>query len=330
MSEFMKSVVAEVMKPYQKPKENPIFAGGSVSQETNAPPKTASKSIQEIPGISRPNYQRDKVQKRLAVTSGQALTTSPNQPGKLDSSPKKVVGTSVSKDFVEGPLATLQTMSLVQGNKSINSYQRTAPPSAKKRVNVESKLIGQTKEGVKAWVFNSLHPNLIASLQRAIKSDTIGVITADTCSVGQLFLINDLMREFSTIKYYLTWDKECKQKFVLELYGEDSESLIKVVKNLYQKLTQKSHKAIQVYKSISPSPWLTKQLDLQSPVNGVAVLEGIDYYTGILLLDRYMKKSGETKFAYMIEKSYLILHGHYDLVSQVSEDLQKEVDRLRL
>jgi hypothetical protein len=328
VSEFMKSVVAEVMKPYQKPKENPLFGGGSGYQETKAPPKTAVKSIQGIAGINRPNYQRDKVHKRLA-TSGEATTKVVNQTSKLDSPPKKVSVSTVSKDFVAGPMASLQTMSLVQGNRSVNSYQRTAATSMKKRVNEESKLIGQTKEGVKAWVFNNLHPNLGTSLQRSLKSDSIGVITAETCSVGQLFLINDLMREFATIKYFLTWDKESKQKFVLELYGQDSESLTKVVKSLFQKLTQKSHKDTHVYKSMSPSPWLTKQLELQSPVNGVAVLAGIDYYTSILLLDRFLKKSGETKFSYMIEKSYLLLHGNYELVSQISEELQKEVDRIR-
>ncbi|MBS4189440.1 hypothetical protein KHA94_04300 [Bacillus sp. FJAT-49705] len=327
MSEFMKNVVKEVLKPTQKPKENPLFGSETKFLYTNSIiNKTAeSKQNQTIQGISRPNYQLKNLQKRLSGIS----VDSPNQTE--NHSPKAgFISQSNSqspRNIVEGSLSKLQALSLVQGNNSINTHHQANITVNRNLFNEESQFIGQSREGVKAWVFSGLHPNLLTSFQRSLKSNSIGVIVAEKCSVGQLFLLNDILREFSSIKYCLTWDKESKQDFVLELYEDQTEILTKAVKMLFQRLSQNSFKPIQVFKANSPGPWLTKQLGLKTHVDGAAVIEGIDYYSAILLLDRLIKKSPSKNFDYVIEKKYLLLYGNYEIVSQLSEELKNQAER---
>ncbi|WML48235.1 hypothetical protein RCG23_23770 [Neobacillus sp. PS3-34] len=320
MSEFMKSVVEEVLKPRQHTKENPINSGQGLQQRKSSSTKSANVTNQGIPGIHRPNYQRDKIQKRLSVKADHVFRN--------DEQPHiKVNDSTITKGFSEGPLAKLQTMSLVQGNTRYNS--NPGPTASKQnRPSEESKFLGQTTDGVKAWLFSNLDSSLHPFIQRPLTAFSIGVITSERCTVGQLFILNDILREFPSIKYFLTWDKGSKEKFVLEVYEQDSERLSMVVKTLYQKLSQKSYKSTQIFKVQSPSPWLSKQLELTTSVNGVAVIEGVDYYTSILLMDRHLKKASETNFDYLIEKNYLLLYGKFEIVSQVSEELKKEADRL--
>ncbi|MFE8694941.1 hypothetical protein ACFYKT_01065 [Cytobacillus sp. FJAT-53684] len=325
MSDFMKSIVQEVMKPSQKSKVNPLFGRetNSIYSRSTVHTTNDSKDIQTIPGVDRPNYQQKNRKKRLAVIEEQS--PAPKQIEKAIH-PAKNVYSPPSKGFDKSPLAKLQTMSLVQGNHS-NSNQQVHSAIGQGKFNQESQCIGQTKDGVKAWLFSYLHPHLQSAFSRSLKSNAIGVITAEKCTAGQLFLLNEMLREFSTLKYFLTWDKENTQGFVLELYEDNPDRLTKSLKALFQKLSQNVYKQIQVFKTQAPSPWLTKQLDLKTHVDGVAVIEGIDYYSAILYLDRFLKKSNEANFSYVLEKNYLLLHGNYDIVSKVSEELQRQVKK---
>ncbi|MBU8878560.1 hypothetical protein BGM26_06100 [Bacillus sp. FJAT-29790] len=321
MSDFMKSIVEEVMKPNQKPKENPLFKGGSHSKSFTPLTKAVVKNKQTIPGINRPNYQRENMQKRLSLMSIES-------PNSIAEKPITKQTYHSPKGFAKGSLAMLQTMSLVQGTRSGNNHQAQTT-SSNNQTNKASQFIGQTKDGVKAWLFSDFHPSLQDSFQRSLKTTSVGVISSVKCTAGQLFLLNEVLREFSSLKYYLTWDKENKKTFVLELYEHDPEVVSQAVNILFQKLSQNSYKSIQVFKSPSPSPWLIKQLNLKTHVNGIAVLEGIDYYSAVLLLDRHFKTSPNINFAYVLEKNYLLLHGNYKIVSQVSDELQNAAERLK-
>src|ERR1700730_11109698 len=107
----MKRVVEEVMKPYQKSKQNPILGGETAYQVPHYPPKSMSTAV-SLEGINRPNYQRDKMQKRLSINSGKSMAVGNNHSRNLASSTMKVSSVSTSQTFVEGTLAALQTMSL--------------------------------------------------------------------------------------------------------------------------------------------------------------------------------------------------------------------------
>ncbi|WP_394141493.1 hypothetical protein [Cytobacillus oceanisediminis] len=328
MSDFIKSVVQEVMKPYQKPKVNPIMAKPPQAKKTEQPPMNEMKSKQAIPGISRPNYQRAKMDKRLSVAAAAPPSHQRTHMSKqVKPQQHSNVSTNRAKGYSKEPLAQLQTISLIQGKKPSGSNESFS--SQQQRSARESKLIGQTADGIKAWLFNDLHSSLENNFQRSLKSNSIGVITSEKCTAGQLFFLNDLLREYPSMKYCLTWDKESRQSFVLELYEDNEQALLEAVKVFYKKVSQRTYQTIHVYKANSPSPWLTKQLDIQASVSGAAVIEGFDYYTGVLLADRYLKRNPAITAGFSFEKNYLLIYGEYDSVSKISEDLKKEAERIK-
>ena len=319
MSDFIKSVVEEVMKPYSKTKVNPI---PGVSNQS--PPGRHQEPEKNIPGISRPNYQREKMNKRISIHHAEPVMNADPNPYNR----RQTASLSSPKLSAKEKIAQLQTLSLVQGKQPVSSKADFADISPDRNAR-ESQLIGQTPEGVKVWLFSDLHPALESSFQRELKTASVGVVTSEKCSPGQLFMLNDLLREFPSLRYCLTWDKNSGQSFSLELYEDERRTLLNALKSFFKKLSQKSFKTTQIYREKSPSPWLTKQLGLNSSIGGVAVIEGIDYYSGILILDRYMKKSTSEQLHFLIEKKYLLLHGHYDEVSLISDQLHKEFDRIK-
>ncbi|PAE26499.1 hypothetical protein [Bacillus sp. 7894-2] len=319
MSDFIKSVVEEVMKPYSKQKMNPIKGAANFS-----PPRRKPGLESGIPGISRPNYQKEKMNKRIAVKHADPPQAANPQPNLR----RQTVSLSSPTPSAKEKIAQLQTLSLVQGKQRASGRAESAETKPGRNVR-ESQLIGQTPEGVKVWLFSDLHPTLEGSFQRELKTASIGVVTSEKCTPGQLFLLNDLLREFPSLRYCLSWDKNSGQSFSLELYEEDDGLLLNALKSFFKKLSQKKFKTITAHKEKSPSPWLTKQLGLNSSIGGVAVIEGIDYYSSILLLDRHMKKNTEEQIKFLIEKNYLLLHGQFDEVSRITDLLCKEFDRIK-
>ncbi len=328
----MKSIVQEVLQPAKKPRENPLFNGGDsrfVYSKSTVNDSRKETPNQTIAGINRPNYQQKNIQKRLAgLPENTKNNTNKNKNIYSSKNEQRIAHPkTASKDSIMGTLSKLQTISLVQGNQPLNKPQNSS--YVNNRINEESKFIGQTRNGIKAWIYSGLSEKLLESFQRPLKSHSIGVILSEQSSIGQLFLVNDILREYSTMKYSLIWDKEKSSGFVLELYDEDAAKLTAAVKTLFQKLSHHSNKSLQLYKVQSPSPWLTKQLHLNVHVDGVAVLDGINQYSSILLLDRLLKKSPNIKFNYTVEKGSLLLYGSFLTISNVSDELLKEAEKLK-
>ncbi|MCM3705127.1 MULTISPECIES: hypothetical protein [Cytobacillus] len=319
MSDFIKSVVEEVMKPYSNQKMNPIKGAANFSTPRSQPVLESG-----IPGISRPNYQKEKMNKRIAVKHAELPQAANPQPNLR----RQTVSLSSPAPSAKEKIAQLQTLSLIQGKQRVSGRAESAEMKPGRNAR-ESKLIGQTSEGVKVWMFSDLHPALEGSFQRELKTASIGVVTSEKCTPGQLFLLNDLLREFPSLRYCLSWDKNNGQPFSLELYEEDDGILLNALKSFFKKLSQKNFKTITALKEKSPSPWLTKQLGLNSLIGGVSVIEGIDYYSSILLLDRHMKKNTAKPIKFLIEKKYLLLFGQFDEVSRITDLLSKEFDRIK-
>ncbi len=308
------------MKPHHKPKENPLFGGETRFIYSKS--AAVNKPHQTLPEMNRPNYQQKNRQKNLSFIdekSGDLREKS----GSIVNNENVPPSSSYNKD----PLARLQTLSLVQGNQPILQQQNHSS-IRKNNIQEESQLIGHTRDGIKAWLYSSPHPKMLQYFQRAIKSNAIGVVTSQKCQAGQLFILNELLREHPAMKYCLSWDKDNKHSFVLELYEDHLDLLKQALKTLFQRLSQNSYKQVQVYQAHSPSPWLMKQLDLNSQVDGVAVLEGTEYYSTLFLLDRFLKKSPDKNINFKIERNYLLLHGNYENVKEVSEELLKQAERL--
>ncbi|MEH7392641.1 hypothetical protein [Bacillus sp. JJ1474] len=328
MSEFMKNIVQEVLKPANKPRENPLFNGGNsrfVYSKSTVNDNKQEASKQSIAGINRPNYQQKNIQKRLAGVPANTNKDLINHSSKNEQ--RNVHTKTGSSDSITGSISKLQKISLVQGNQPLNKPQKGS--YVNNHFNEESKFIGQTRNGIKAWVYSGLSEKLMESFQRPLKSHSVGVISSEQSSIGQLFLVNEILREYSAMKYSLLWEKEKSSGFILELYEEDTAKLIEAVKTLFQKLSHHSYKPLQLFKVHSPSPWLTKQLNLNAHVDGVAVLDGINHYSSILILDRLLKKSPNINFNYTVEKGYLLLYGPFITISEVSAELLKEAERFK-
>lgn len=322
----MKSIVQEVMKPkVRKPKENPLISREThnISSQSNYQYLEQLNHHDTIPKINRPNYQQKNIEKRLSVVANEQKSMQEKEFPVANINSNENKQRSFTKNFKDNQLAKLQSLSLVQGQTSYSkNHQSTATEKSEK-----SLFIGQTKDGVKAWQFSNLHSSLKNSFQRSIKANSIGVIVSNHCTAGQLFLLNEALRSYPSLKYYMTWDKENKQNFVLELYENDSEIVSKAIKSIFQSLSQNAYKQVKAYKTPSPSPWLIKQLGLKVQVEAVAVLEGIETYTSILLLDRLFKKSANVHFDYSLEKNYLLLFGNYEVISHMTEHILKETER---
>lgn len=325
----MKSIVQEVLKPVNKPKENPIFGGKTKYIYSKSTVKSTAKTDQNerIQGIERPNYQQINIQKRLA---GLSVTPSANQTSNSPiSAPRNnFTNNQINKEFVTGSLSKLQTISLVQGNQSSNSSSKNPAPD-RHSLNEQSQFIGETKNGIKAWIFSSLHHQLLGVFQRPLKTNSIGVISCEQSTIGQLFLVNEVLREFSAIKYNLTWEKDQRSGFVIELYEENLDRLSRAVNLLFQRLSRHCNKQIQYFKVQSPSPWLTKQLNLTSHTEGAAVIEGIEKYWSVHLMDRYLKQSSTEHFNFKIEGNYILLYGKYDTISKAADELQKQAEKIK-
>lgn len=320
----MKTIVQEVMKSKtEKTKENPLISHRGAQY---VPARTSQQNREQndmVQKIHRPNYQQKNIEKRLSILgSEQKIKQEMPYPLEIKNS-KEINERSHTKNFNINQLAKLQSLSLVQGHTSFSNQDG----SDTREKNEKSMFIGQTKDGVKAWLFKNLHSSVQNSFQRSIKANSIGVIVSNHCTPGQLFLLNEALRSYPSIKYYMTWEKESKQSFVLELYENDSEIVSKAIKLIFQSLSQNAYKLVKAYKTPSPSPWLIKQLGLKSQVEAVAVVEGLDLYTSILLLDRLLKKSANASFSYTLEKNYLLLYGNYEVISQATEQISKDAER---
>lgn len=319
----MKTIVQEAMKPKAKKTKDNLLNNEETryiyAKSTNHNYEQL-KQNDTIPKINRPNYQQKNIDKRLSVIASEQKNKQEKVFPQENLNSKGIKERFPTKNLNDTQLSKLQALSLVQGHISNRKHHIVA-------ASEKSMFIGQSKDGVKAWQFTGLHSSLQNYFQRSIKADSIGVITSDQCTAGQLFLLNDTLRSYPSIKYYMSWDKENKQNFVLELYENDSEIVSKALKSIFQSLSQNAYKQVKTYKTPSPSPWLIKQLGLKTNVEAVAVLEGVEFYTLIILLDRLLKKSPELSINYILEKNYLLLCGNYEVISQTTEYIQKEAER---
>lgn len=326
----MKNIVQEVLKPGTITKQNPLLGTDqskylySKSIVTGQDKSVRQNSVQ---GLYRPNYQQKNMDKRLAGMTVQSMTNDKSPASKTNQ--ERISSSSQhiqNKDPILKSLSQLHTLSLVQGNRS--EHHSTTNKHSHNH-HEESQFLGQTRNGIKAWIFSGLHSKLQESFKRSLKSHHIGVILAEQTSIGQLFIINEVLREYGSMKYSLTWEVDNGQGFVLELYQEDFNQLKKASHSLIEKLSQYEMNKVQTFKVQSPSPWLSKQLKLMSHVDGAAVIEGINHYTAIYLLDRYLKRKPQHQFSYKIEKSFLLIYGDFEIICQVADDLLQETERIK-
>jgi hypothetical protein len=318
----MKNVVQEVLnRNNRSPSSKKELPVESVQRQTERRTKVSVTSEGSsgggLAGINRPNYQSQKLEKRL----------SPRQTSVKIEASNKSNNDLTSRSFKQDSVSQLSTLSLVQGNQTREretQYSNTLVDS--KKVS-QPQQIGKTKDGSYVWYFPTVHPGLKPSFRGNFSSNTVGVVTSEKCCPGQLFLVDEVLREIPSLDYHMLWDKDYNQGFVFELYMNDEKHMNQLLRDIYQKLNRRALRGLESYISVSPSAWLSRHLSLDSSYRAIAVLEGIPYYKSIAILDRYFKRNPELKMNFKIEEENLLLMGESQVISQAVDTLKQEASR---
>ncbi|GIN98841.1 hypothetical protein J6TS1_47110 [Siminovitchia terrae] len=309
MSDVMKKVVQEVLQG------NKMIMTNSVNNK-NRPPANVSLS-----DIKRPNYQQLKQEQRLSVLEESRPSSIGNKKAAVQSRPN---GLS-DKHFNEESISRLRSISMAQGKVSRKSAE---PARGDHKQTKSAKIIGHTRNGGCVWFFPTLSQKLMGSFQRPLNRAAIGAVKIPECLPSYLLVVNEIIRDNQDIKFYISWERGGDAPFTAEFYDDDVDRLERVMNEIYQKLNRRALKHFESYTIISPSPWLTKQLNISLSVDAIAILEGVPYYTSIVLMDSLLKNFENTGIDYEIEEKYLLLKGNYHVISELVTELKKEAGRL--
>ncbi|PAV29743.1 hypothetical protein CIL05_10275 [Virgibacillus profundi] len=310
MSDVMKQVVQEILQGNKK-----IASNKAVNNSEK------SESVPSVKNIKRPNYQRLKKEERLSYTkrNSRAPLKEPKTIG------NKRSGSTSPEQFNEKSISALHSMSLVQGN--VPKKHHTFTHGNNPKIN-KARIIGKTKNGGCVWFFPKLPKKLMGSFQRPLNSAAVGVVKMPDCLPSYLLVINEVIQNNQEIKFHLSWNKDAGTPFTAELYDDNVDRLGKLMNDLYQKLNRRSFKQYETYTAVSPSSWLSSQLNISKTVEGIAILEGISYYTSIVLMDSLLKNFETSDFNYEINSNYLLLSGNYHVISKLIAELKTEAARL--
>src|SRR5699024_5864228 len=218
-------------------------------------------------------------------------------------------------------VSRLSSFTLSQGKASNHGHVRNT-------LRTNEKLIGTTRNGGNIWFFEHVNNDLVDSFNRSIRNVSIGVIEMPENLPSYLLIINDMIRKGKNLEFYVSWDKENEEQFLVELYSEDAKQLESIVRDIYQAINRRSIKRVDSHVVSAPSPWLSKQFNLNTSVDALAILEGIPYYTGVLLVNKVLDEGHNHSFDYEINNNHILLKGDYETVSDLVTQLKKVANHL--
>lgn len=347
MSDFMKEIVQEALRGGAGRRQEPNR--GNSNEPSRQNPSVRSTSA--VPGISRPNYQRDRKEQRLgaatgAVTgvaagsvsdatleAGLGVVTGSASGGNgraaaqtaapvLASATAAASAASLTRDFIEESLAPLMRMSLVQGNSREECGADCTDTAA---VPDESGMLGRSCAGLDFWYYPELRPELLGELGiRRITAKSAGIIAEGRCRPGQLFLL-DGCSAISGVDVDINWKMEGGRDFQAVLTGEASSDIWNALQSMYDQCLRSGNRRIQSYIALEPSPILAKYLNI-SRGDAVAALEGISRYRSVALLDRALKLGMSSRVKFSIKDEFVILTGERGDLSEASALLGKLIE----
>lgn len=309
MSDVMKQVVQEVLKGNKTIISHKAERGGRTSENVS------------LNDIKRPNYQKLKQDQRLSGLEKPGPSTEGHKKPVAQSRPN----TLSDKHFNEESISRLRSISLAQGKVSRKSGESRQDNH---RQNKSAKIVGHTRNGGCVWFFPNLPQELMGSFHRPLNRAAVGAVRMPECLPSYLLLVNEVIRENQDLKFYISWERDGDGPFTAEFYDDDVNRLERIMNEIFQKLNRRSLKHFETYTAISPSPWLTKQLNISLSVDAIAILEGVPYYTSIVLMDTLLKNFENTGLGYEISEKYLLLKGNYHVISELVTELKKEAGRL--
>ncbi len=333
MSDFMKEIVQEALRGGAGRRQEPNRSNSNEPSRQQPGMRNASA----VPGISRPNYQRDRKEQRLSAANGAATGVAAGSVSDtaLEAGPGAVTGSAsggngsaaaraaaLTRDFIEESLAPLMRMSLVQGNSREECAAGCGNTAASPD---ESGMLGRSCAGMDFWFYPELQPELFGELGiRRSSAKSAGIIAENRCRPGQLFLL-DGCSAISGVEVDINWKMEGGRAFQAVLTGEDSFDIRTALQCMYDQCEHHASRRIQSYISLEPSSVLMKHLNI-SRGDAVAALEGISRYRSVALLDRALKTGMSSRVKISIADEFVILTGQREELSEASALLGKLIE----
>lgn len=307
MSDFVKNIVKQVLDRGRVSTAQGPHEGSPSTLQGAGKPKNGAVTIE------RPNYQQLKKDRRLSPLKKAPDTVKPVQRG---------------GERLADSLSQLQRLSLSQGVFRTGASSRSAVSAKSEETIQEAVCIGRTRDETYVWFFPQVHRELRRYFRTEGGGGTVGVISAPYCYPGQLFFVEELLRELPGAKHDVKWKPLKSSPFMCELYCDDSPRLYEALKSTYQKLNRRALQETECYTSVSPSAWLLQQLAVDRSVNAVGVLEGIPRVSSIGLLDKYFKAQNGPPVGFKVEDDYVLLFGEAEPLSQAVTALKQGLGQL--
>lgn len=311
MGQFMQDIVSEVLKRNRT--DMPVRQQQASSPSSPSHPLEASDY--PIPGVYRPNYQRQKRQDRIGAASP------PSKPA-TQTAPIQSNRGHLTKDFMENQISDLQRLTLAQ----INGGPAPKGPFGAETDRQGAQLIGKTRNGQYVWHFPSLNPRLGPTGA----GDHIGFLTGASYNPGTLFLVDERLQLASEITYESFGERKGNGfADTVRMSARDARVLEQVLKDLYIQLNRGSIRPIETYVSEKPSPFLFDSLSFTVNAS-IAALAGVSAISGMALLDRYFYKNPQVSLQFNLRDNCLLIAGPYGVIQHAIKQLEDDAVQLLL
>lgn len=270
-----------------------------LEQASKSKQQSGTDSTGGLAGIHRPNYQRQKQR---------------NQSSQVVPEPKW------SK--------TLET-----GHQDKSAHSEPFVPQLGKRPPVQkgvgAELIGRAKNGQSVWHFIP-SADVRSPINRYLggSDKPIGLITDIPEGPGTLFLLDEWMGKDPGLQCEVYRDGEHDQlPRAIKIFAENDSFLIPLLKEVYQRIHRRSLRTVEAYAREKPSLFLYDSLQMNQG-ESVSILEGVPFFYGIALLERYLCQNSDTSFEYEIRENFILLKGGWVEINRATQLLKQEAEKL--
>ncbi|RUS47073.1 hypothetical protein [Cohnella sp. AR92] len=294
---------------------------------SDAEPNPVREATSEL-ALKRPNYQRAKQNRRLnAGLSG----------GSKGGTERNSTSSRSNSKFMENSLSPLLRLTLNQGqdDEIRNEAKGNAifVPGQEADYAAEetsaSGMIGRLEGPLRFWLYPELNPKLASEFGIfSSQPVTVGAVAVENGLPGLLFELDELLPRASNLEIDVRKQGARDGVSAIYLIGKregDSAAVRSLLERWFEKRKVcECSGSVQIYETAYPSALLVKHLGVTAD-EGVVVVEGIDRFRSVALLDRCMKQMAEAGFRHKIEDRYLLIAGPSASIQRASEALRREV-----
>lgn len=247
--------------------------------------------------LSRPNYQREKAQKRLMEFDLTSPATRPE--------PRTADGPMWQKAEAE-PDSALRLVGLFPSGSPASSGERTPTLSDAPKSDTAFAVLEQAeRKTLRMLGVQSPH------------SDAIGVACASESTLSQIFAVDRVALECPSLLIDLKWNESDGGPFSFQCEGR-KEEVVKAIALLRESIRNET----AVYSADTPSDLLRKKLKLARGF--VAGLEGIPFPRLLPGINEYWKQNPESTLELVPSARWLLAFGEKQETLEALETLKRQ------